>query len=133
MVPELKGIDHVHMYVRDRASAVRWYREVLGFETVQALLSWAGKTGPLTVQNREETIHLALFERSEPPKTSSIALGTSGEGFLAWKKHLENHGLKLRITDHDLAWSLYFSDPDGNMHEITTFDHAYVTEQMARE
>ena len=28
--------------------------------------------------------------------------------------------------DHDLAFSYYFQDPDGNHLEITTYDHATV-------
>lgn len=130
MVPELNGVDHIHVSVRDRAAAARWYRDVLGFETVEALLPWAGKTGPLTIENREGSVHLALFERAEPTLTSALAMRTSGSGFLAWKAQLEDRGLELRITDHDLAWSLYFSDPDGNAHEITTYDHAWVRERI---
>ncbi|UCC14576.1 MAG: hypothetical protein JSW21_00990, partial [Gammaproteobacteria bacterium] len=62
--------------------------------------------------------------------TSTIAFGVTGEEFLAWKKHLEKHSLRLRIADHALAWSMYFHDPFDNLHEITTYDHAHVREQL---
>ena len=75
-------------------------------------------------------IHLALFERADHPNTSAIAFGATGEEFLAWKEHLESHDLELRIADHKLAWSLYFSDPYGNMHEITTYDIEHVGKHL---
>jgi catechol-2,3-dioxygenase len=60
-----------------------------------------------------------------------IAFGATGEEFLNWKAHLEDHGLKLRVTDHKLAYSLYFSDPWHNSHEITTYERDYVAAKLA--
>ena len=130
MVPSLKGIDHVHVYVGDREEAETWYARVLGFRRVAALEAWAEGDGPLTLENPEGTVHLALFE-SEAGPNSTIAFGASGAQFLAWKAHLEEASLALRIADHDLAWSLYFSDPFGNYHEITSYDHALVAAALA--
>jgi len=126
MTPVLNGIDHVHVYVDNWADAEKWYEKVLGFRRVEALMDWAVENGPLTLENPEGTVHLALFERPDHPNTSAIAFGTSGQEFLVWKTHLENHGLELRITDHKLAYSLYFNDPFGNLHEITTYERDHV-------
>ena len=131
MTPKLKGFDHVHIYVADWSQAEEWYQSVLGFKRVDALMDWAVKNGPLTVENQEGTVHLALFESDRPVAISAIAFGASGEEFLDWKAHLEGHGLKLRLTDHKLAYSLYFSDPWKNMHEITTYERDYVVEHLA--
>lgn len=131
MTPKLNGIDHVHVYVANWDEAEKWYETVLGFKRVEALMAWAVKNGPLTLENPEGNIHLALFETQSHPDTSAIAFGASGEEFLSWKTHLENHGLKLRITDHEMAYSLYFTDPWGNLHEITTYDRDYVAQQLA--
>ncbi len=131
MTPKLNGIDHVHVYVANWDEAEKWYETVLGFKRVEALMAWAVKNGPLTLENPEGNIHLALFETQSHPDTSAIAFGASGEGFLSWKTHLENHGLKLRVTDHKMAYSLYFTDPWGNLHEITTYDRDYVAQQLA--
>ena len=130
MKPELNGIDHVHVYVSSWAAAEPWYRDVLGFVVVDKFRAWAVPGGPLTLEDASGTVHLALFESDQPP-TSTIAFGASGEQFLAWQRHLESKGLDLRVTDHDLAWSLYFHDPFGNMHEITTYDCDYVTAHMS--
>jgi catechol 2,3-dioxygenase len=131
MTPKLDGIDHIHVYVPDWTAAEDWYRSVLGFGRVDALMVWAVDGGPLTLENPEGNVHLALFEKASHPDTSAIAFGASGEEFLAWKAHLQRHQLELRISDHDLAYSLYFSDPWGNLHEITTYERDYVAENLA--
>jgi len=131
MTPKLKGIDHVHIYVANWSDAEDWYETILGFKRVDALMVWAVKNGPLTLENPEGNVHLALFERGSHPDTSAIAFGASGEEFLAWKEHLEGQGLELRLADHELAYSLYFSDPWGNLHEITTYERDHVAAQLA--
>ena len=130
MTPKLKDVDHLHVNVRNWSKAEEWYLSVLGFKRVDALMGWAVKNGPLTIENPEGTIHLALFESESPETTNVIAFGATGDEFLNWKTHLEGHGLKLRVTDHKLAYSLYFSDPWQNSHEITTYERDFVAAQL---
>ena len=130
-IPTLAGIDHVHVYVTDRDAAERWYRDILGFTAVEKFRFWATPDGPLVLEDPGGKAHLALFESEKFPHTSMIAFGASGEAFLAWKTHLEEHGVALRISDHDAAWSMYFSDPFDNLHEITTYDHEFVARQIS--
>ncbi len=130
MIPKLDGIDHIHVYVRDWAAAEDWYGRVLGFQRVEKFMLWAVKNGPLTVEDPSGTVHLAFFEKVDPRGDSAIAFSATGEEFLAWKSHLENQGLELRVADHKLMWSLYFSDPDENLLEITTGDYDYVTARI---
>jgi catechol 2,3-dioxygenase len=129
LIPELTGIDHVHVYVSDRAVAEDWYASVMGFRRLEAFASWAVDGGPLTLEDPSGSVHLALFESERGPDTT-IAFGATAEAFLAWKSHLESHGLDLRVADHTLAFSLYFHDPDGNMHEITTCEHDAVRAKL---
>jgi catechol-2,3-dioxygenase len=37
MPPLFERIDHIHIFVSDRAASERWYREVLGFRRVPEL------------------------------------------------------------------------------------------------
>lgn len=130
MTPKLTGVDHLHVDVGSWSEAEHWYESVLNFKRVDALMGWAVKNGPLTIENPESTIHLALFESDEPISTNVVAFGASGEEFLNWKTHLENHGLKLRVTDHKQAYSMYFSDPWKNGLEITTYERDYVAGKL---
>lgn len=131
MTPKLTGIDHVHVYVKDRARAEDWYKDVLGFTRIEELVFWAVGGGPLTLENPAHNAHLALFERAENTGATTTAFGSTGQEFLAWKTHLEDKGLELRINDHTVAYSLYFYDPDRNMYEITTYDHELVRASLA--
>jgi catechol-2,3-dioxygenase len=125
-VPTLLDVDHVHVYVNDRAAAERWYGDVLGLRRVEELELWATDRGPLTIANPSGTVHIALFERPAQvqKRHSTIALSVTARDFAAWKRHLEAAlGKALEVVDHDLSLSMYFTDPDGNPYEITTNDH----------
>lgn len=131
MAPRLTGVDHLHVKVGSWDEAEKWYGSVLNFKRIDALMAWAVDNGPLTIENPEGTVHLALFESDTPESTNVIAFGASGDEFLKWKSHLESQGLELRVTDHKLAYSLYFKDPWQNSHEITTYERDYVAGKLA--
>lgn len=125
MAPTLDRIDHIHVFVADRAAAERWYADVLGLRRIDAMAFWSADGGPLTIGNTSDSIHLALFERAAEKCRSTIALGATAAEFLAWRAHLAQVlGRPLDAVDHHIAWSIYFSDPDGNPFEITSYDHA---------
>ena len=126
-MPTLKGIDHLHVYVRDRGDAAAWFKSLFGFAPVESLQAWATPTGPLTIGNASGSIHVALFERERPAPSTAIAFAADAKNFLAWKAQLEQRGILDRCADHDLAWSLYFRDPDENLYEITTYEYAAVS------
>ena len=125
MAPELERVDHLHVFVVDRPAAEQWYAGVLGLKRVPSLERWAADGGPLTLGNSADTIHIALFERPAAAKSrATIALGTSAEGLLAWQRHLGTVlGKAPERIDHEISWSIYFEDPDGNPYEITTYDY----------
>ena len=131
MKPKLNGIDHAHLNVGSKAEARQWYAEVLGFTPLKRLEAWDTPNGPMTLEDEGGNVHLAIFEKDGPVSESSIAYGADGDAFIEWKDHLERCGLKLRLADHELAYSLYFSDPWGNYHEVTTYDRDYVAERLA--
>ena len=130
MTPKLTGVDHLHVNVGSWSEAEQWYRSALNLTRVDALMPWAVKNGPLTIENPEGTVHLALFESDGPETTNVIAFGATGEEFLRWKTHLESLGLELRVADHKLAYSLYFKDPWQNSHEITTYERDFVAARL---
>jgi catechol-2,3-dioxygenase len=122
--PALSRIDHVHVFVADRAAAEAWYGRVLGLKRMGAYAHWAADGGPLTLADASGAIHLALFERPALRNRSTIAFGVDAAGFAAWRDRLtaELGAGAVPFEDHGLAHSIYFSDPDGNPYEITTYD-----------
>lgn len=123
----VQHIDHVELYVRDIPAAARWYREVLGLELVKA---WDPQ--PWFI-GRGET-YLALFQAdadapppiagnvATPMRFNRVAFRTDREGFETAQKQLRDHGVSFRgPIDHEVAFSIYFSDPDGHPLEITWY------------
>jgi catechol 2,3-dioxygenase len=123
-------IDHIHIYVTDKQVATKWYQQHLGFHPVNELAIWNTQHGPLTLANQSKTVHLALFEVEKFEPIKVIAFATTGEGLLAWHHYLSEQGLLKRSVDHQLSWSLYFDDPFGHNHEITTHDVALVRQSL---
>lgn len=125
-------IDHVEVLVRDLDAAARWYGEVLGlveqrrWEPEPVMIGAAGG-GPM----------LALFladgaaERGavregaghgSRPHWHRVAWRADRDGFAAAQRHLTALGIAFRgPVDHEVAWSIYFQDPDGNPLEITYY------------
>lgn len=131
MPPTLQHIDHIHVHVSDRSAAEAWYQSVLGFTRVEELAFWAADGGPLTLADASGAIHIALFERPAQSRHTTIALAVDAENFLAWREHLRGvPDLVIELEDHDVSWSLYFHDPDGNPYEITSYNYNQVAQHL---
>jgi len=56
------------------------------------------------------------------------------DAFLAWRAHLASVLPRApELQDHQISWSMYFSDPDGNPYEITSYDYASLEPSLRRE
>jgi catechol 2,3-dioxygenase-like lactoylglutathione lyase family enzyme len=78
---------------------------------------------------------IALF--AGDPQTADVgwrrvAFRASGQAFLAFLERLDafpvfdQNGAQIAaadVVDHDVSWSIYFTDPYGNRLEITTYDY----------
>jgi catechol-2,3-dioxygenase len=124
MLP-LISIDHVHIFVSNRDASEKWYQRVLGLTRVPELEFWATDEGPLTIGNEGGSVHLALFERPAEKCRSTIAFSVSATSFLSWRRHLSTAlDRTVDAVDHQVSWSLYFSDPAGNPYEITSYEYS---------
>jgi catechol-2,3-dioxygenase len=131
MPPVLERVDHIHVFVADRKAGEHWYAEVLGLRRVPELAFWAVDGGPLTLTNEAGTIHLALFEKPAQPCRATIALAVDAQGFMAWLRHLSSvFDRALQAVDHQVAWSMYFADPDGNPYEIICHEHEAIAARI---
>ena len=126
-------LDHVELFVPDRAKAAEWYARVLGCRAVPGTEQWAADPqGPLMVSPDSGRTKLALFqgEPRDGPATASfhrVAFRLAAPDWLAFVARLPSLGLQeiggaARVVDHGAAWSVYFSDPDGHRLEVTTYE-----------
>ncbi|MGC9269392.1 VOC family protein [Acidiphilium sp.] len=132
MVPVLEHVDHIHVHVSDRNSAETWYADVLGLRRDPKLEQWSHATGgPLMLKNPTGTIMLAIFEHPRQICRSTIAFNVHAAQFLAWKSHLTVvlDG-QIKLADHHLSWSIYFTDPYDNPYEITCYEYATLAGTM---
>lgn len=131
------SIDHVELFVPDRAQAAEWYARALGLAPVPGTEAWANHPeGPLMISADGGSTKLALFrgQPQGPQRTAGwhrVAFQVSGPGFLSFLAHaralqLRDRNRPLTISDHATAFSVYFSDPYGHRLEVTTYDHAAV-------
>jgi len=124
MALTLERIDHIHLYVADRTATTKWNADVLGLHPVVELEFWAPNGGPLTISNPSGTIQLAIFERPAERCRSTIAFGSGAVEFLAWRARLTKMlERSIKVEDHQVSWTMYFNDPDGNPFEITTHEY----------
>ncbi|WP_162818113.1 VOC family protein [Aquirhabdus parva] len=131
MIPNLKSIDHIHIAVIDRSVSEKWYERVLGLKRIESLVFWSTNGGPLTIGNESNSVHLALFENTKKKISSTIAFDTSAQEFLGWHVHLSDElEQQVKFVDHDVSWSMYFTDPDGNPFEITCYEYDQVKQAI---
>jgi catechol 2,3-dioxygenase-like lactoylglutathione lyase family enzyme len=136
------GLDHVHVFVRDRAEAAKWYGSVLGLRRDARFGSWAREIGgPLTLTAGDGLTHVALFEDAKRAgKATTVALRVDGASFVSFHRRAAQLPLfdKRRrpspphLQDHALSLSLYFNDRDGNPIELTTYEVDLVRARVNR-
>ena len=117
-----QGIDHVEVFVADLDAAAKWYGEVLGLQEV-------GRWNPEPIMIGVGGNKLALFkanaartDRREEAHWHRVAWRVDEIGFAQAQEHLKALGIAFRgPINHELAESIYLSDPDGNPLEITYY------------
>jgi catechol 2,3-dioxygenase len=116
-------IGHVHLKVSDLDRAIRFYRDVLGFELKQqmgdqaaflsaggyhhhiGLNTWESKGGPPPPPGTTGLYHVAI----RFPDRLALAQAL---------KRVLQAGIRIGASDHGVSEAIYFEDPDGNGIEI---------------
>ncbi|KAJ55348.1 hypothetical protein ACMU_11675 [Actibacterium mucosum KCTC 23349] len=126
-------LDHVHLYVRDRAAAIGWYTRVLGMREYG---KWRQDNPPddhpvfLATANGVHVISLFVGDRPEGgDRTVAFHLGP--QAFLAFARLLPHADLegydgkpltREGLHDYGMAMTFNFLDPAGNHIELVTYD-----------
>ena len=135
----IEDIDHIEMFVSDRDESAKWYEEIFGLKPIKKLDVWT-KIGPLFIGTEDGSVTLALMngKKDIDGSINRIAFRTSGEKFIDFLSRIEEMELfflkekitKEQVVDHDLSYSLYFDDPDGNKLELTCYDHDFLKSKI---
>lgn len=130
MIPKLSRIDHLPLYVSDRALALEWYEKMLGFRAVNISHPGTCLSRALTMANGSGSIHLAIHETNER-RPGTIAFGCNGTDFLFWKERFTSIGLEPNLADHSLSWSFQIQDPFSNRISFTCHEHGFIRNSLS--
>lgn len=121
--PETR-IGHVHLKVADLDRAVRFYRDVLGFEVAQR---YGASAAFLAAGGYHHHLGLNVWESRggspPPPGTTGLyhfaILYPSRRELARAVRRVLDHGVALDGTaDHGVSEAIYLRDPDGNGVEL---------------
>jgi len=122
----LEQIDHVALRCASLEATKNWYVGTLGFEHV-----FPGHGDGVPIILRLGSTFLTLFPQKEnaPPSPNGqawhLALrAATYADFRGAQAELQAEGVSFQFRDHEISHSIYFSDPDGFLLEITTYDLA---------
>jgi len=125
------SLDHVVFPVRDARATLDFYRDVLGLPLIDVLTGddWDGHAWMMMtfgLGGGQELVTVALGGAPSPDyrgvpvdaRHYALAAGSQGE-FEAWRNRLKSAGVDVWEERHGARRSIYFSDPDQVILEIT--------------
>lgn len=120
----VEGLDHVGLAVRDVRKSAEWYQHLLG---LKRLYEEAWRDYPAVVGIGDTSIAFFPSDSDEEPvpiglPLRHIAFRVDRKSFVAAQETLKREGIAFEFQDHKIVHSLYFSDPDGYLIELTTYD-----------
>ena len=126
--PSYRAIDHVAIAVRDLASAVSFYCDVLGFQLRGRRTIRGEKTGMISAELEHGTIKIVLCQGTEPSSQVSLLVDQFGPGVahIAFQvddvaesvASLKNQGLEFDtniIVGPGLTQAFTSRDPNSGM------------------
>lgn len=123
--------DHLALPVFDVAATYRFYGEVLQLPLVDALCGddWGGKPWLMMFfgTGSGQLLALCALRGAERPPADGLPRDVRHYAFSVdsvaeqeeWKARLRRHGIALSEEDHGRQHSIYFSDPNGILLEVT--------------
>lgn len=125
-------IDHLAFPSFDVAATYHFYTHVMGFRLTSAFAGTSPEWGNqrylmATFALGSAHVHFFAIAGMKRPRRDGlpkdirhVALAVASRAALtAWKKRLDAHRVSYWVEDHDGAPSLYFSDPNDVLFEVT--------------
>jgi glyoxylase I family protein len=125
------SLDHIAFPIFDVKRTHYFYTEVLGLPLVAAHTGddWGGKEWLMMIFSLSDNRQLALVAlkgarkpagRRVPADSHHFAFSVTGNReFKAWQQKLRSANVEFSEEDHGTQRSIYFSDPNGYVIEIT--------------
>ena len=120
----IERIDHVALVVRDLKTSKKWYGEMFGFESLE--------TSPNSPYVGNDSVKLALLQiaedstftqpASQGARACHFAFDTDRSTFESYRARLDGMNMRYEELTHSDSQSIYFSDPDGYVIEVTTYE-----------
>jgi catechol 2,3-dioxygenase-like lactoylglutathione lyase family enzyme len=123
--------DHFALPVYDAAKTLHFYSEVLQLPLVDALSGddWGGKPWLMMFfgTGGGQLLALSALQGAQPPRPDGLPSDVRHYAFAVasaeeqeqWKRRLDEHGVVFSEEDHGAQHSVYFSDPNGIVLEVT--------------
>lgn len=124
--------DHLAIPVYDAAATHRFYTEVLQLPLVDALSGddWGGKPWLMMFfgTGGGQLLALCALHGAQRPPADGLPADVRHYAFSVasdaeqadWKARLRRHGIAFSEEDHGTQHSIYFTDPNGIVLEVTT-------------
>jgi catechol 2,3-dioxygenase-like lactoylglutathione lyase family enzyme len=124
--PDLVCVRHLKLPVSELSRALRWYREVLGFQPELEFPDEQGVVRGVAGSVPGVPTGLALREDPETARGLSgfnpVSWGVADRADLdRWVDHLDRLGITHSpVIEASVGWLLVFEDPDGVEHHLYT-------------
>lgn len=124
---KIKELGHVVLYVTDLEKSVKFYRDILGFNSIGDI-NLGSSSAVAFSSGRTHHELLLIGIGGESPKHKEIKpglyhiglkVGDKPEDLRKAKKEIENAGVEIiGASDHTVTHGLYILDPDKNEIEL---------------
>ena len=127
---KVHALDHLVLTVADLERTIRFYTKILGMEEI----TFGNNRKALAFG--EQKINLHQYGNEFEPKAEKPCPGSADLCFISatpvqeWQAFLQSNGIPIvegpvqRTGAKGTIQSIYIRDPDGNLIEISNYDHA---------